>query len=69
MDEGVSERKDVKNENNNEEKIEATCLDETPPVDMEEGVSERKYDRNEIMTRKKRQNSHMKLVLLIWRKV
>ena len=68
MEVGVSDRKDDKNEKNDEEK-EAELPDDTTPVDMEEGVSERKDDNNERMIKKKRKNAHMKLVLLIWRKV
>ena len=39
MEEGVSDRKDDKNEKNDEEK-EAECLDDTIPFDMEEGVKD-----------------------------
>ena len=48
MEEGVSERKDDKNEKRYEGK-EAKSPDSTPPVDMKEGVSERKDDKNEKM--------------------
>ena len=46
MEEGVSEIKDDKNEQNDEGK-EAECPVGTPPNDTEEGVSERKDDNNE----------------------
>ena len=41
MEEGVSDRKNDRNEKNDEEK-EAELPDDTPRVDMEEGVSDRK---------------------------
>ena len=46
MEEGVSDRKDDKNEKNDEEKY-AECADDASPVDMEKGVIDRKYDKNE----------------------
>ena len=42
MDEDVSDKKDDKSENNDEEK-ELVCLDDTSLVDMEEGVSDKKW--------------------------
>ena len=68
MEEGVSDRKDDKNEKNDEGK-EAYCPDDTSPVEMEEGVSDRKDDKNEKMTSKNMHNAMMTLLLLIWRKV
>ena len=50
MKEGVSERKDNKNENIDEGK-EAECSDDTPPDDTEGGVSDRKDDKNEKLMR------------------
>ena len=68
MEEGVSERKNDRDKKNDEGK-EAESPDDTLPVVMEEGVSEIKNDKNEKMMREKSQNSHMTLLLLIWRKV
>ena len=48
---------------------EAEGLDDTYPDDMEEGINDRKYEKNEKMMRENRQNAHMTLPLLIWRKV
>ena len=68
MEKGVNDRKYEKNEKNDEEK-EAECPDDNPPVDIEETVSDIKDDKNEKNMRKNRQNSHMTLLLLIWRYV
>ena len=53
MEEGISERKDYKNERIDEVK-EAECPDGTPPDDIEEGVSERNNDKNKNMMRGKK---------------
>ena len=68
MEEGVSDRKDDKNEKIDEGK-EAEFPDDTIPVYMEKDVSEIKDDKNEKIDEKKMQNSRMKLLLVIWRKV
>ena len=46
MEERVYDINDDKNEKN-DEYIEAECLDDTPPYDIEEGVSDRNYNKNE----------------------
>ena len=56
MEEGVSDRKDEKNKTI-EDRKEAECPYDTPPVDLEEVVSDRKDDKNEKLIREKRQNA------------
>ena len=48
---------------------EAKCPDDTSLIEMEEGVSDGNDDKNEKLMRRKRQNSQMRLPLLIWRNV
>ena len=68
MEEGVNDRKDDKNKKYDAEK-EVEFPDGTSPVKMEESVNNIKDENNEKSMRKKRQNSHIKLPLLILRKV
>ena len=68
MEEGVIDIKDDSKEQNDEWK-EAECPNDTPPDEIEEIVSDRNDEKNENMMREKRQNSRMKLLLLIRRKV
>ena len=42
---------------------------DTSPIEKEKGVNDRKDGENEKMMRKKTQNAHMKIPLLIWWKV
>ena len=68
MEEGVSEKKDDKNERIDEEK-EAACADGTSPDDMEEGVGEKKMTRMSELMRKKGKHPQTALLLMIRRKV
>ena len=68
MEEGASDRKYDKNENNDEEK-EAELSDDTSPIEEEKGETDRKDEKNKNIMRKKTQNAQMKPPLLIWRKV
>ena len=56
MEGGVSDKKDDKSENNDEEK-ELGCLEETSPDETEYGKSDKRNDKNEKMRRKKRLNA------------
>ena len=56
MEEDVSDKKNYKSENNDEEK-ELEFLDDTSPDKMEEGVSDKKMTRVKIMMRKQRLNA------------
>ena len=56
MEEGVSDRKDDKNEKNDEEK-EVKFPNDTSPIEMEEGVNYIPDDNTEKIMRKKRQNA------------
>ena len=53
----------------NDDEKEAKCPDDTSTVEMKEGVSDKKYENNGKMMTKKRQNTQVTFILLIWRKV
>ena len=65
---GINYRKDVKNKKNDEVN-EAEFPDGTPPDDIEEDVCEKNMTRIKKLLTEKRQNDHMALLLMIWRKV
>ena len=68
MEKGVGDEKDDNNENKEEEK-KAEYPDVTPPDDMDKGLGDKKIEKTTELTRKKKQNAQMSLLLMIWRKV